>query len=429
MLIYRFISIILFPFLELYLFYRVYKKKEDKKRLKERFGKSTQIRPKGEIIWLHAVSVGETNSALILIDEILKTSPQVSILFTSTTLTSASIIAAKIPQFNGRVIHQFLPIDSYYCVQNFFYFWQPEMAIFVESEIWPNLISLAKELEIPTFLVNARMSEKSAKKWQMAKFFGFKIFDYFDVIFAQSLEDKNRLARLTKNEIDFFGNLKSQAQNLAVNLPELEKLKSQIGARKSWLVASTHKGEEEIILQTHLELKKDFPDLLTIIVPRHPARAEEIKNLFGEIKLAQRSRKQSIANAIEIYLADTLNELGTFYSLANFAFIGGSLLEIGGHNPFEAIKLNCAVISGAQVFNFKEVYKSLEEQNACVIVDSSKKLADQIAKFLADENIHQAMTKKASLVIKNSDNIVQKIVEKIDQVLAENSKKNDEQIS
>jgi 3-deoxy-D-manno-octulosonic-acid transferase len=413
-LIYRFFSIIFFPFIELYLFYRVYKKKEDKKRLKERFGKSTQLRPQGDIIWLHAVSVGETNSVLILIDELLKNSPQLSILFTSTTLNSATIIATKIPQFKGRVIHQFLPIDSYYCVQNFFYFWQPKTAIFVESEIWPNLISVAKELAIPTFLVNARMSEKSAKKWQLAKIFGFKIFDYFDAIFAQSQEDKERLEKLCGREIFFYGNLKSQAQNLLVNSAELEKLKSQIASRKFWLATSTHKGEEEIILQVHQILKKDFADLLTIIVPRHPSRADEIKSLFNGINFAQRSQNQDIESSTEIYLADSLNELGTFYSLANFAFIGGSLLEIGGHNPFEAIKLNCAVISGSQVFNFKEIYKSLEQQNACAIINSSDELAKRVKDFLSNENDVEAMSTKALEVIKNSDNIAAKLVETIE---------------
>jgi 3-deoxy-D-manno-octulosonic-acid transferase len=169
MFFYRILSVALFPFIELYLFYRVYKKKEDKKRLKERFGHSTIARPKGEIVWLHAVSVGETNSAFILVDELLKAAPEITILFTSTTLTSASIIAAKIPQYQGRIIHQFLPIDSYFCVRTFYLFWQPKAVIFVESEIWPNLIDMANQLSVPTFLVNARMSEKSAGKWKLAK--------------------------------------------------------------------------------------------------------------------------------------------------------------------------------------------------------------------------------------------------------------------
>lgn len=417
MLLYRILSILLFPFLELYLFFRVYKKKEDKKRLRERFGQPTKPRPQGDVIWLHAVSVGETNSALILIDELLRFFPKISILFTTTTLTSAAIVATKIPQFNGRVIHQFLPIDSYFCVKSFFNFWQPHTAIFVESEIWPSLVDVANQMDVPTFLVNARMSEKSAAKWRLAKKFGFDIFNSFSGIFAQSLEDKTRFQKLTEREVFFFGNLKSQAQNLEFDAAELAKLKTQIGARKFWLAASTHKGEEEIILQVHQLLKKDFPDLLTILVLRHPNRAEEVKQIFAATKLVQRSRKENLENGSEIYLVDTLGELGIFYRLAKFALIGGSLTEVGGHNPFEAIKLGCGVISGRNVKNFHEIYASLEEKNACVLVDSAEDLAATVKEFLQNEEVLQEQTNKASAAIASSENIVAQIVEKIDLIL------------
>lgn len=421
MLFYKIISILLFPFIELYLFFRVFKKKEDKKRLKERFGFPTQERPQGSLIWLHAVSVGEANSALILVEEILKFAPKISILFTTTTLTSAAIISAKLPQFQGRVIHQFLPVDSYFCVKRFLNFWRPRAAVFVESEIWPNLIFEARKMGSSTFLVNARMSENSAKKWLIAKKFGFKIFDYFAAIFAQTEEDKKRFSQLTNQEILLYGNLKSQAQILVSNDSELAKLKTQIGARKFWIAASTHKGEEEVILQVHKELKKEFSDLLTIIILRHPNRADEVKTLIGDLKIAQRSKKENIVAATEIYLVDTLSELGIFYRLNNFAFVGGSLLEIGGHNPFEAIKLNCAVISGRGVFNFKEVYKNLEEQQACVMIDSANDLPQVVKKFLNDENYAKSLSLKASEVIKDQNNIAQKIVSKMDQILALNN--------
>lgn len=417
MLIYRILSVALFPFLELYLFFRVYKKKEDKKRLKERFGKPTALRPKGQIIWLHAVSVGETNSAFILIEELLSFFPKVSILFTTTTVTSAAVVAAKIPQFNGRVVHQFLPIDTYFCVKDFFYFWRPEVALFVESEIWPNLIDVANQMDVPTFLVNARMSEKSSKKWRFAKSCGFHIFDCFAGIFAQSEEDKARLQKLTDQEIFFYGNLKSQAQNLGFDADELTKLKTQIGSRTFWLAASTHKGEEEIIMQTHELLKKDFPDLLTILVLRHPNRAEEVKPLLSAVKLAQRSKKENLESGTEIYLVDTLNELGIFYRLAKFSFIGGSLAQVGGHNPFEAIKLGCGVISGRNVKNFKEIYATLEERNACALVDSAASLAAKVKEFLQSEKALQAMISNAASAIESADDIAKEVVEKISFIL------------
>ena len=412
MFIYRILSVLLFPFLELYLFYRVYKKKEDKKRLRERFGKATQPRPEGEVIWLHAVSVGETNSALILVDELLKKFPQTAILFTTTTLTSATTVAAKLPEFNNRVIHQFLPIDSLLSVRDFINFWQPSTAIFVESEIWPNLICEARAIGTKVFLVNARMSEKSAKRWSLAHSLGFKIFDNFDAIFAQSEEDQKRFSALTKNEILFYGNLKSQARDLSFNPDELEKLKAQIGTRKFWLAASTHKGEEELVIQAHCELKKYFPDLLTIIIPRHPNRAEEIKLLLTGINFIQRSKNKIIESSTEIYLTDSLGELGTFYRLADFTFLGGSLLSIGGHNPFEPIKLGCAVISGPQTFNFKEIYENLRKENACVIVESAEELTKKVGEFLSDTTRSKALSDKAAKLVTTSENIAEKIINK-----------------
>ena len=408
--IYRILSILLFPIIELYLFYRVAKKKEDKKRLKERFGYATKTRPEGDLVWLHAVSVGEANSSLILVEEILKSSPQISILFTTTTLTSAAILAQKIPDFHGRVIHQFLPVDSFFCVKNFLNFWRPKAAIFVESEIWPNLIFEARRLGAAVFLVNARMSEKSARKWRLARLLGFKIFDQFTTIFAQTSDDKKRFKKLTNGEILFFGNLKSQAQNLICDAVKLDELKSQIGSRKTFVAASTHKGEEEIVIAAHQVLKKEFPDLLTILIPRHPNRAGEIKNLLSGKISAQRSKNEKIASTTEIYLADSLGELGTFYSLANFAFLGGSLVEVGGHNPFEPIKLGCAVISGSHVFNFKEIYQNLAAENACLLVDSQEKLIGEVRRFLQDVELGKALAGKASSVIKNSENIAGKIV-------------------
>jgi 3-deoxy-D-manno-octulosonic-acid transferase len=418
MLIYRTLSILFFPFIALYLLFRVYKKKEDKVRLKERFGYSTQPRPKGQIIWLHAVSVGEANSSLILVEELLKFLPQTSILFTTTTLTSASIIAAKLPQFQGRVIHQFLPVDSYFCVKNFLNFWKPRAALFVESEIWPNLIFEARQMGVSSFLINGRMSGKSGQKWLVVRKFGFKIFDYFSLIFAQTKEDQKRFQKLTNQEILFYGNLKSQAATLSVNEVELGKLKQQIANRKFFVAASTHKGEEESVIAAHKKLKQEFPDLLTILIPRHPNRAEEVKTLLNGINFVQRSKNEIITDSTELYLVDSLGELGIFYSLADFAFIGGSLLDIGGHNPFEAIKLNCAVISGRRgVFNFKEIYHKLEEENACVMIDSIDELVVALRKFMSDKNSHKAMKTKASAAIAESQNIAKNIVTKIDEIL------------
>lgn len=417
MLIYRILSILLFPFIELYLIVRVVKEKEDKSRIRERLGHSSIERPKGELAWIHAVSVGEANSALIMVEELLKFAPSISILFTTTTMTSASIVASKLPQFKGKVIHQYLPVDSFFVVENFLDFWQPRVAIFVESEIWPNLIYEARNRGIMSFLVNGRMSEKSAKKWRIARIFGFKIFDLFAAIFVQTADDKKRFQKLTKQEVLLYGNLKSQAQSLFVDEEKLSLLKKQISNRPIFVAASTHKGEEEIIVKSFNQIKEKFSNLLLILVLRHPNRASEVKELLKDKKVAQRSIKQNIESTTEIYLVDTLGELGIFYSLSDFAFIGGSLFEIGGHNPFEAIKLNCAVISGEHVFNFREVYDNLQKADGCRIVKSQDELTSEVEKFLIDKNLAKTTNENAQNVIKISDNIAHRIVDKIDAVL------------
>ncbi len=411
---YRLLSVIFFPIIFFYLLIRLAKKKEDKNRFKERFGIATTNRPKGHLVWLHAVSVGEINSAFSLIPELLAIQKNTSILITTTTLTSATIVATKLSELNGQVLHQFLPVDSVFCVRKFLYFWKPSLAIFIESEIWPNLLFEVRKSNIPNFLVNARISEKSFRNWRFATKIGLKIFDYFTAIFIQNEGDKKRFEQLTNQKIFSYGNLKSQAQDLHFDIKKLEELKSQIGDRRFWLATNTHAGEERIILRTHQQLKKIFPNLLTILVPRHPNRAEEIKEIMKDLILAQRSKNEIIVDTTEIYLADSLNELGIFYHLADFTFLGGSLVDVGGHNPYEPAKLGCAIISGHKVSNSKEIFGLLTENDACIIVQKKEELIEVVAKFLQDKSISKSLSTKATAVIKNSDNIAKKIVSKID---------------
>ena len=423
--IYQIFSTIILPFLFFYILNRKKKSKEHPHRFLERFAITKIAKPQNcQLFWVHAVSVGESNSAWILIENLLKFSPNISILFTSTSTTSAQIIEQKILQnelFKNRIIHQFLPVDSYFIVQKFLNHWKPRACIFVESEIWPNFIYCARKKAILSFLINARISQKSASQWLLLKKLGFNIFDYFSTIFAQSLQDKNLLQNLTKNNIFYEGNLKSQNSKLEVDEQKLQELKTQIGGRKIWLCASTHEGEEGLILSTHQRLKKQFPNLLTIIVLRHPNRAGEVSELLKNINFSQRSKNQNIIESTEIYLADSLGELGIFYSLTNFTFIGGSLLEIGGHNPFEAIQLNCAVISGSRVFNFAEIYADLQQKNACEIVKNGDELCEIVQKFLQNPELILPYSDNAKKAIANSHNTSQKIIEKLDAILMLNN--------
>ena len=410
MILYRILSILFLPLLIIYICYRALKGKEDKIRLLERFGFASCKKPNNDLLWIHAVSVGETNSSLILVDELLKSLPQISILFTTTSRTSAAILANKIKDYNGRVIHQFLPLDCYFIVKKFFKYWQPKKAIFVESEIWPNFIYEAKKLGIPTILVNARISKRSFSRWIIAKKIGLNIFDLFSLIFAQSEEERERLQKLTFQEVLYCGNLKAHSVNLKFDQKELDSLKAKINGRKFWLAASTHDGEEKIILDLHQKLEQQFEDILTIIVPRHPNRAQEIKGLASNLKFAQRSIKENISNQTEIYLADTLGELGLFYALSDFAFLGGSLVEVGGHNPFEPAQLKCAIITGDKVENNQEAFDDLIAKQACVSIKNIDELEKVVTEFLQNSDIPRNQADKAFVAVHKNNDVVKNIV-------------------
>ncbi len=409
---YRIISIILLPIIAFIMLWRVFKGKENKSHIKEKFGFATVKKPKNDIIWIHAVSVGEMNSSLKIVDEILKNNAELIVLFTTTSITSAALMAKKIPEYQGRLIHQFFAIDSLFCVKKFLNHWKPKKAIFIESEIWPIFLSELKNKGIPSFLVNARMSKKTYKSWEFLNKFGINIFNYYDKIFAQSKDDFSRLKILCKNKVFFFGNLKSQGEALKYDEKKLQDLKNEINERKFWVAASTHKGEEEIVINIHKKLKQKFPNLLTILIPRHPVRSTEILPLMQDLKIAQRSQNQAIQAQSEIYFVDTLGEMGLFYKLADFAFIAGSVADVGGHNPFEAIKLDCAVISGKNIYNFKDDYEELQKSQGCIIIEGEGDLQNKIDEFLSNKLQPKEFINRAKST-QNNDDIAGKIFKMI----------------
>jgi len=418
---YQALSTIILPILFLYILWRKIKSKESSTRYLERFAITSQISPQNcKLLWVHAVSVGESNSAWALIEELLNFSENIKILFTSTSITSAQIIHQKIttnPIFENRIIHQFLPVDSYFIVKKFLNHWRPRACIFIESEIWPNFIYCARQKAILSFLINARISEKSLAKWQKLKKIGFNIFDFFSLIFSQSLVDKNNLETLTQNSVFFEGNLKSQNAKIAVDFEELATIKNQIGNRKIWLCSSTHQGEESIIIETHHKLKQHFVDLITIIILRHPTRSEEVSKLLVGKNYGLRSKNDLIQKTTEFYVVDTLGELGVFYSLTNFIFLGGSLMPIGGHNPIEAMQFNCAVISGQFYQNNFELYENLRSQQACIIVSNHNDLFDSVKNFLSDESKVNFYNFNAQKYLSNKQSTAKHIVEALDRIL------------
>ncbi len=372
--------------------------KEVPERLSERMGIASIARPNRKLLWFHAASVGETNVVLPLINMLYKERPDLQILLTTVTVTSAHIAATRLPP---NAVHQFIPLDTPAFVKRFLDHWRPDMALFIESEIWPNLIMDADRRRIPLALLNARMSNRSFKRWLKLRGLSRPIFSRFAVVLAQSDILAKRLRRLGAPKVISAGNLKFDSPPPPIDQAELAHLRSMIGERDVFLAASTHPGEDEIIAEAHQALIKSRPELLTIIVPRHPERGAGIAAMLAErgISAVKRSETSEIGRDINIYIGDTLGELGLFYSLAPFAFIGGSLVPRGGQNPIEAVKLGTGVITGPHWHNFPEVYQALAEQGGCRFVTSGDDLIQTACALFEDQASLDLMKSRAEKAV------------------------------
>jgi 3-deoxy-D-manno-octulosonic-acid transferase len=369
--------------------WRMLKGKEDKKRFGERFGIASKKRPNGQLIWFHAASVGEANSVLLLITHIKKAYPQYHILLTTGTVTSARLMKTRLPK---GVIHQYVPVDLPDTTNRFIYHWKPDIAIWVESEFWPNLIYTARDTGCFMLLVNGRMSHQSYHSWKRFPELIKELIHCFDYIYAQSDFDAVRLQGLSRRNIEFLGNLKYDAALLPCNENELVTLQQAIGTRPVWLAASTHDGEEAMIARAHSILALRRPNLLTIIVPRHPQRGDAVAALLRKKhQVAQRSRKQPVAPHVQFYVADTIGELGLFYRLSEIVFMGGSLVEHGGQNPLEAARLSCAIITGPHTANFYDTYRDMEDVKAIMRTTGPENLAAAVDHLLNNADTRNVM--------------------------------------
>lgn len=358
--------------------------KEDLARRGERLGYAGRPRPEGQVIWVHAASVGETNAVLPLIDGILNANPHVHVLLTTGTITSANIAARRLP---ARAIHQYVPLDVPQYVGRFLDHWKPTIAIFTESDIWPNLVLAASARHVPLVLVNARMSPRSINRWRRFAKFGRPLFSRFAAILAQNDNIARALKRLGAPNVITAGNIKIDSPAPPVDPAAKARLKAAIGDRPVFLAASTHPGEDTVIAAAHSLMRRNLEGLLTIIVPRHPERGGGLAASLGGLglKTQLRSRAPDPAPETEIYIADTIGELGTFYSVAPVALIGGSLVEHGGQNPIEAIRLGACVLTGPYTHNFRDAYTSLFRDKGAVEVRSSDDIARQVTKLLSDK--------------------------------------------
>ena len=372
--LYRAASTLAAPLIPRYLARRAAQGKEQPTRLAERLGHASAPRPAGTLIWFHAASMGETMSCLTLI-ALLAQRPNTTILLTTGTLTSARLAASR-----AAALHQFVPLDTPAATARFLDHWRPDLAIFIESEIWPNLLTGLDHRAIPRVLLNARLSARSARSWARFPAAASALFGGFTWIAAQSTEDAVSLRSLGITKVEMLGNLKFAAPALPDNQAARAELQS-ISA--DWLLAaSTHEGEEAILLAAHRILRDQFPALITIIAPRHPERASAIMSLAGSLPIARRSRSESPEPG-GLYLADTLGELGLFYRLCPIAFIGGSLVPIGGHNLIEPAQRGCAVLTGPHIENFTEIAATLRAAGALIDVTADT-LAPTLRDLLAD---------------------------------------------
>lgn len=385
---YRWAGAAAYPFIGGYVAWRATKGKEDRSRRRERYGITRKSRPDGPVVWVHAASVGETNAVAPLIDRILGFGIQV--VLTTGTVTSAQVADRR---FGNRVIHQYVPLDLKPAVSNFLDHWRPDLAIIAESELWPMTILELGARRVPQVLVNGRLSDRSFRSWKKRAFLAEALFENLAHVIAQSDLDGERFSVLGARPVTVSGNLKVDTDPPRADEKALAQLKSQIGARKTWAAASTHDGEEKLAAEIHAMLKPRHPGLLTVIVPRHPERAEALAQEFAAmgLKVVRRTLGDPIRPETDILLGDTIGEMGLYLRLTEIAFVGRSLTSEGGQNPLEPAMLNTAVLAGRNVQNFREAYQRLIDAGGAKLVRDRDMLAGAVNFLLKNPEARQKM--------------------------------------
>ncbi|MEG9862169.1 MAG: 3-deoxy-D-manno-octulosonic acid transferase [Parvularculales bacterium] len=356
--LYRILTFGAAPLLPLVTRWRLHRNHEDPHRIKERFAKSLPPRPDGPLVWLHGASMGESLSVLPLIETLKSKTTPLTVLMTTNTTTSAHLMEQRLPTGS---YHQYVPHDHPTIVSRFLDHWQPDLAVWVESELWPNLILQTHARRCPMALINARLSERSFRNWSRVPNSIARLLACFSLCMAQDKITAERLRTLGASYVKTPGNLKWDAPPLEANPDHLTVLKNSINGRPVWIAASTHHGEEETAIKAHLALIRRHPSLLTIIIPRHPHRGNSIARMVNRygLTVAQRSESQPLKSSCEIYIADTAGEMGLFYRLSPLVFMGGTLTPHGGQNPMEAARLGCCVLHGPHGFNFADAFQLL----------------------------------------------------------------------
>ncbi len=364
---------------------RILKKKEDTLRFKEKFCLFTKKRVKGKLIWFHGASVGEIMSIIPLIRIYEKSKSIDQILVTSSTLSSSKIIR----KFNfKKTVHQFYPIDHFYFTSKFLNYWKPNLAIFIESEIWPSMFKNLKKNNTKLLLLNARLTKQTFKRWMKLKGVSKKIFSEISIAYPQNQETKRFIKKITNTQIKTLGNLKFIQDDEKNIKKSQKKLISYFKNKNIWVASSTHKYEEMFCAKTHIELKKKFKNLITIIIPRHIHRSNKIVSEIQKLNLNVIKHSSKIKNLkkVDIYIVDTFGETKKFHKLSSTVFLGGSIINRGGQNPLEAARYGAKIIHGKNIDNFKDIYKLLKTLKISKNISTPKQLASAIA-FKKNKNI------------------------------------------
>ena len=412
---YRILINLIFLLSPFIILFRLIKKKEDFTRFREKLGFFTKNRTKGKLIWFHGASVGEFQSIVPLLEKLEKSKKIDQILITSNTLSSSKIIS-KIKL--NKISHQFFPIDNNLILKKFISYWKPSAAFFVDSEIWPNTILNLNKKKIPIILLNARITKKSYIRWSKIRTFAKSIFNKFNLCLSSNKETVNFLKKLGAKNIKYFGNLKySQSENEKIDIDD--QTINFISKRTAWCASSTHNSEEKFIGQVHNKLKKKYKDLLTVIIPRHVDRKDQIISQLSDLGLNihVHEPKTKINKKTDIYLVNSFGKTKSFYSILNNIFLGGSIIAHGGQNPLEAVRYNCNILHGPNVSNFYEIYKFLNEKKISKKIYNINQTANILDRLFSSKrskkNIKNRIKIMGNKILKKNMNEINLILNKI----------------
>lgn len=401
---------LILPFILLRLYWRGHKAPLYRQRWLERLGFYRCELGSGNLVWFHAVSVGESEALFPLIKHIQHNRPDLSLLVTTTTPTGSERVKAVLGE---TVLHVYLPYDMPDTVARFMQHFKPKMAVIMETEIWPNLFAACKQRTIPLYLVNARLSGKSARGYQKLGRLSQEAVRNITTIAAQSKQDAERYMRIgaLSDQVHVTGNIKFDISIEPSLLKSGKDLKTGLlQGRKVWIAASTHKGEDEIFLKVYQQLKTRFPALLLMLVPRHPERFNDVKKLSEQagLQTVMRTQAQQISADTDVYIADTMGELKMLYASADIAFVAGSLIPVGGHNVLEAAALGLPVIFGPNMFNFREIAQGLLNEKAAKQCRDAEELENMMHELLTKPDLAKAMGARAKSFVLNNKGALEK---------------------